>query len=304
MRWLPEVEKRLMLNNKIQYGVQSEALLATEKNEVLKFDQVSINYGDDIKALYQISLSVVEGESAVICGANGSGKTTLLKAAAGLLLPTEGKVFLANEALTKKTRHQAFKKIGFLFQEPEDQLFCPTVREDVEYGPINQGLSPETIKQRVDYAFQIMGLEALANRPIHHLSGGQKKRVALAGILAMQPSVLVLDEPTNGLDAKTSHELIKTLKHLNQDHGFTLIVVTHDMNSISQFAKRMIILKAGTIFKDGPIREVLTNIEALKEANIEPPIITQYFYLKNKLSQAENKTLPLCIEEAISMDSL
>ncbi|EDN70620.1 Cobalt transport protein ATP-binding subunit [Beggiatoa sp. PS] len=276
--------------------------MKTEKNEVLKFDQVSINYGSGIKALNNISLSFVEGESAVICGANGSGKTTLLKAAAGLLLPTEGRVFLANEELTKKTRNNAFKKIGFLFQDSEDQLFCPTVREDVEYGPINQGLSPEKIKQRVEYAFQLMGLEDLANRPIHHLSGGQKKRVALAGILAMQPSVLVLDEPTNGLDAQTSHELIKTLKHLNEDHSFTLIVVSHDMNSISQFAKRMIILKAGTIFKDGNIREVLTNIEALEEANIEPPIITRYFYLKNKLSQAENKILPLCIEEAISQN--
>lgn len=289
MQWLPEVGKISMVNNK------------TDKNEVLKFDQVSINYGTHIKALHNISLNVIEGESIVICGANGSGKTTLLKAAAGLLLPTEGRVFLANEELTKKNRHKAFQKLGFLFQDSEDQLFCPTVREDVEYGPINQGLHPKIIKQRVEYAFHLMGLEDLADRPIHHLSGGQKKRVALAGILAMQPSVLVLDEPTNGLDAQTSHELIKTLKHLNEEHGFTLIVVTHDMNSLSQFAKRMIILKAGTIFKEGPIREVLTNIDALEDANIEPPIITQYFYLKNKLYQEDNKILPLCIEEAISI---
>jgi cobalt/nickel transport system ATP-binding protein len=288
MRWLPEAGKRSMPDNK------------TEKNEVLKFDKVRINYGSSIKALNNISLSFLEGESVVICGPNGSGKTTLLKAAAGLLLPAEGRVFLANKELTKKTRNNAFKKIGFLFQDSEDQLFCPTVREDVEYGPINQGLSPETIKKRVEYAFHVMGLKDLADRPIHHLSGGQKKRVALAGILAMKPSVLVLDEPTNGLDAKTSHELIKTLKHLNEDHGFTLIVVTHDMNSISQFAKRIIILKEGTIFKDGNIREVLTNIEALEEANIEPPIITRYFYLKNKLTKEEKKNLPLSIEEAIS----
>jgi cobalt/nickel transport system ATP-binding protein len=273
----------------------------TLKNEVLKFEQVSIHYGSGIKALNNISLRFIEGESVVICGPNGSGKTTLLKAAAGLLLPNEGRVFLANEELNKKNRNNAFKKIGFLFQDSEDQLFCPTVREDVEYGPINQGLSVDGVKQRVEYAFHVMDLESLADRPIHHLSGGQKKRVALAGILAMQPSILVLDEPINGLDGQSSHELLKTLKHLNQDQGFTLIVVTHDLNSISQFAKRMIILKEGRIFKDGPLREVLTNIEALEEANIEPPIITRYFYLKNKLNKAENKRLPVSIDEAIYM---
>jgi len=273
----------------------------TEQDEVLKFDQVSICYGSGIKALNNISLRFVKGESVVICGPNGSGKTTLLKAAAGLLLPTEGQVFLVKEKLTKKNRNHAFKKIGFLFQEAEDQLFCPTVREDVEYGPINQGLNAEIIKQRVEYAFDIMGLTDLADRPIHHLSGGQKKRVALAGILAMQPSILVLDEPTNGLDGQTSQELVKTLQHLNQAHGFTLIVVTHDLNSISQYAQRIIILKEGRIFKDGPIREVVSNIEALEEANIEPPIITRYFYLKNKQNQVENKKLPLSIEEAILM---
>jgi cobalt/nickel transport system ATP-binding protein len=273
----------------------------TEESEVLKFDQVSIHYGNGIKALNNISLRFMAGESVVICGPNGSGKTTLLKAAAGLLLPLEGQVYLVNEKLTKKTRNNAFQKIGFLFQDAEDQLFCPTVREDVEYGPLNQGLNAQTIKQRVEYAFEVMGLQYLADRPIHHLSGGQKKRVALAGILAMQPSILVLDEPTNGLDGQTSQELVKTLQHLNQEQGFTLIVVTHDLNSISQYAQRMIILKEGSIFKDGPVREVVSNIEALEEANIEPPIITRYFYLKNKQKEVENKRLPLSIDEAMGL---
>jgi len=152
----------------------------------IEFDGVSHIYAGGVAALAGISLKIREGESVALCGPNGSGKTTLLKLATGLLAPADGRVLLAEEALTPDTRKNAFRRIGFLFQDAEDQLFCSTVREDVAYGPGNLGLGKEEIAARVQQALKIMCISHLADRPIHHLSNGEKKRAALAGLVAMQ----------------------------------------------------------------------------------------------------------------------
>lgn len=271
--------------------------LGSSGRPVIEFDGVSHVYESGVAALTGISLKIREGESVALCGPNGSGKTTLLKLATGLLAPADGRVLLAGEALTPDTRRNAFRRIGFLFQDAEDQLFCSTVREDVAYGPGNLGLRKEEIADRVQQALAIMCIPHLADRPIHHLSNGEKKRAALAGLVAMQAPIMVLDEPTAGLDPAGARELVALLQMLNHEHGYTLLVATHDIGRVPEFARRVLILKDGGIFRDGSTAEVLTDIPLLKAAALEPPMITQYFYLLN--GKARGRTIPLTLAEAV-----
>ena len=269
----------------------------SEKKTILRFENVSFFYRKKIQALTDINLTFFIGESIAICGPNGSVKTTLLKMAAGLLCPSAGKVWFYGKELNGATKKTVFRKIGFLFQDSEDQLFCPTVKEDIAYGPVNMKLGKDEIEQRVQYAMEIMQIKHLANRPIHHLSGGEKKRVALAGLLSMKPPMLIMDEPLNGLDVSTARELIKTFQQLNQDYGYTLIVVTHNIDRVPDFAKRIILLKDGTVLRDGDVTEVLTDIPSLQKSGLEAPIITRYFHWKNLQAGAKTNHLPLSIEE-------
>lgn len=261
---------------------------------VLEFDNVSHAYGGGIRALAGVSLTIAAGEAVALCGANGSGKTTLLKLAAGLLAPQEGRVLLAGEALGPAARRSAFRKVGFLFQDAEDQLFCPTVREDVAYGPRNLGLEAAEVRARVERALEILGVTHLADRPIHHLSSGEKKRVALAGLAAMQAPILVLDEPTSGLDNTSVQELITLLQRLNREHRYTLLVATHDIGRVPDFARRVLILRRGALYKDGSTESVLTDVPLLREAALEPPLISQYFHLIGA-----GQPIPLTLAEAV-----
>lgn len=267
-------------------------------NVVLQYKNVSVTYKKGIHALKKINLTIKKGESIVLCGHNGSGKTTLLKAAAGLLKPSEGMITLAGNPLNKKRRKEAFHNIGFVFQDSEDQLFCPTVKEDIAYGPINMGLTHEEVKDRIDYGLNIMKIKHLADRPIHHLSGGEKKRVALAGILAMNPPIMVMDEPINGLDPKTAADLIKIFNKLHAELGYTLIVASHEIDKIPDFAERIVILKEGEVHRDGTVREIFTDMAHLDEAEIEAPIITRYFAWLNTKNGKKTDTLPLTLSEA------
>ena len=263
----------------------------------IEFDGVSHVYDGGIVALTGINLKIGEGESVALCGPNGSGKTTLLKLATGLLAPADGRVLLTGEALASDTRKNAFRKIGFLFQDAEDQLFCPTVREDVAFGPRNLGLPKDDVAARVQQALNIMGIARLADRPIHHLSSGEKKRAALAGLVAMQAPIMVLDEPTSGLDPAGASELVTLLQMLNREHGYTMLVATHDIGRVPEFARRVLVLKDGGIFRDGRTEEVLTDIPSLKAAALEAPVITQYFY--HISGKARGRTLPLTLADAV-----
>jgi cobalt transport protein ATP-binding subunit len=268
---------------------------------VLQFAGVSLRYSGEIQALDAIDLTVNEGDAVALCGPNGSGKTTLLKLAAGLMTPTAGEIRLAGTALTPATRGQAFEKIGFLFQDSDDQLFCPTVGEDVAYGPTNLGLSADAVRDRVHYALALMHIPHLLNRPIHHLSGGEKKRVALAGLIAMQTPLLVLDEPTNGLDPAGARALVALLQMLNVEHGYSLVVATHEIDRIPAFARRVVVLKDGCVHRDGALAEVLTDIPALRETDLDAPVITQYFYWLRQRTGAG--PIPLTLDDALRDDA-
>ncbi len=280
------------------HGPFLDAKRSAAEEDVLRYENVSLSYHGGVRALSEVSLALRPGEAVAVCGHNGAGKTSLLKLAAGLLLPTSGQVWLSGELLDKRRRKRAFRKVGFLFQDSEDQLFCPTVGEDVAYGPGNMGLDSEEIAERVRYALDLLKIDHLTDRPIHHLSGGEKKRAALAGLLAMKPLFMVMDEPTAGLDPSVARELIDTFRHLREEHNYTLVVATHLIDWIPEYANRVIILKEGHVTQDGTIDEVLSNIPEMQAAGLESPVITRYFHWWNQTHPNDRKPLPLTLRDA------
>jgi cobalt/nickel transport system ATP-binding protein len=235
----------------------------------------------------------------VLCGPNGAGKTTLLRLIAGFLRPSRGDVILCGRRLESSNRREAFRQVGLLAQDPNDQLFCPQVREDVAYGPTNLGLSAAEIERRVTTALELMEVSHLAKRLIHTLSCGEMKRVGLAGLIAMQPPLLLLDEPFANLDPASTRQLVKLINHLNRHHGYTILMVTHDLNAAARIARRLIVLKNGVIRADRPAREVLTDEDLLVSCRLEPPILTQLFNQVHT-ARAKDVPIPLTIEEALA----
>lgn len=255
-------------------------------------------YGHEA-ALHDISFEVQQGEIVVLCGPNGAGKTTLLKLLSGILIPTSGEVYLEGELLERRMRNRIFQYVGLLCQDPNDQLFCTHVREDIGYGPENLQLDQETVRQLVNTAMELMEVSDLADRPIHRLSYGQMKRVGLAGLIAMKPPLLLLDEPSANLDPASTHQLVNHLLHLNNHHRYTFMVVTHDMNLAAQIADRIIVLDNGKITADNTARTILTDESLLKKSRLEPPLLTKMF--QRLLSDpADRDEIPLTIDEALS----
>jgi cobalt/nickel transport system ATP-binding protein len=188
--------------------------------------------------------------------------------------------------------------VGILFQDPNDQLFCTHVHEDIAYGPTNLGSDVEEVQRLVGTAMHLMEVEHLANRPIHMLSHGEMRRVGLGGLIAMRPPLLLLDEPTASLDPASARHLVRLIHHLNDHHGYTFIIVTHDINVASLIAKRIIILNEGQIAADGSLRKILTDEKLLENSRLEPPILTKLFQRITRGQSIENE-IPITIEEAV-----
>ena len=219
----------------------------------LRFEAVGYRYPDGHTALAGIRFALRPGEKAAVVGANGAGKSTLLLHTAGLLLPTEGRLYVDGIPVLKKTRTQIRQRVGYLFQQPDDQLFLPTVHDDVAFGPSNMGLRRAEIEQRVDEALAAVGAAELRNRTPARLSVGQKKRVAIATLLAMRPSLLVLDEPTASLDPRARRQLLELLATLPQ----TALIATHDLDFARTHCSRVLLLQHGRLVADGPAAELL-----------------------------------------------
>lgn len=228
----------------------------------------------DATGLDGISFRVDAGEKVALLGANGSGKSTLLKLLDGLIFPSEGKVRafgarLSEQALQDDGFSRGFRRrVGFVFQNSEAQLFSPSVREEIAFGPLHLGLPPDEIEQRVGDTLHILGLEHLRERPPYHLSGGEKKKVALASVLAIDPEVLLFDEPTAGLDPKTEDFLLTMMAELNQA-GKTIVTATQDMSIVETIADRAIVLgEDHRLAGEGPAAAVLADTGLLLGANL------------------------------------
>jgi len=216
-------------------------------------------YPDGSLALAGVDLLVAVRERVALLGPNGAGKTTLALHLNGLLRASEGRVEVAGLELGDETLREIRRRVGLVFQDPDDQLFMPTVREDVAFGPANLGLTGSELAERVQEALAAVGCEDLADRAPHHLSGGERRRVAVATVLAMRPDLLVLDEPTSNLDPASRRELVAVLHQI----PVTQLVITHDLPFALELCPRSVIVNHGVIQADGPTREVLADTHLL-----------------------------------------
>jgi cobalt/nickel transport system ATP-binding protein len=263
---------------------------------------VHFRYPDGRVALDGVNLQVGLHERAAILGANGAGKSTLLSVMCGVFEASKGTIKILDKEVTPKTIRELRASVGLVFQEPDNQLFMPTLWEDVAFGPLNLGLEKEEVIQRVEEALDVVGLAELRDQPPHHLSVGEKKRAAIATVLAMRPEILILDEPTAHLDPKSRADFIEFLMKLHKEGGLTLITATHDVDSVPLLAERAYILHQGRITARGTVTEVFSNMDVLSEARLSPPTVTQLFQQLHQLTgKSINPNLPMTISEAIQV---
>ncbi len=241
-------------------------------------------YPDGTPALKGVDLSIKKGKKTAILGHNGAGKTTLLLHFNGILRPTGGEVLLEGKPIKydRKSLVELRSMAGMVFQNPDDHLFAPTVARDVAFGPLNLGLSKEEVRRRVDEALEVVSMETFRDRPPHLLSDGQKKRAAIAGVLAMNPEILVFDEPLSNLDPSGMDDLLGLLEELNQK-GKTIVVATHNVELAYQWADHVYLLKDGAVLEHGPPLEIFTRPSLLKRAGLrQPHILKVYSELKGR----------------------
>jgi cobalt/nickel transport system ATP-binding protein len=237
-------------------------------HHIVEVLNLRFTYPDGLEALSGLSFRIHHGESVAIVGANGAGKSTLLLHLNGCLVPKQGLVRIGDFPLTDKTLADVRRTVGMVFQDPDDQLFMPTVYDDVAFGPLNLGLPLDEVDARVRAALTTVGAEHLAKRPPYRLSGGEKRAVAIATVLSMSPNILVLDEPTSNLDPRARRQLITLLAGFKH----TKIIATHDLDMVMDLCERTIVLHRGQVLADGPTAEIFANDRLLDEGHLERPL--------------------------------
>lgn len=258
----------------------------------LEIESLGFSYEDGTVALENVSLSLERGEKVAIVGPNGAGKSTLLHLIAGFRMPFTGKVLIDSQTLTESSADDLRKTVGLLFQDPDDQIFMPTVEEDVAFGPRNLRL--EDIDGRVSKGLRSAGVETLAKRKTHKLSYGMKKRVAIAGIMAMDPNILLLDEPTSGLDPKARSELIKLLKGMDR----SMLIATHDLEAAAEIVDRAVVLNVG-ILMEGTMRDLVMSRDLLERAGLEIPPVSKLFSVLGSMGYSVD-ALPVSMDQAVA----
>jgi cobalt/nickel transport system ATP-binding protein len=233
----------------------------------LEVSDLRFAYPDGLQALKGVNLTVPRGQRMALLGPNGAGKTTLVLHLNGVLTAAGGTVRVGGLEVAKRNLKEIRRRVAIVFQDPDDQLFMPTLREDVAFGPANLGLEGGPLEARVDEALAAVGLEKVAGRPPHHLSFGERRRAAVATVLAMRPEVLVLDEPTSHLDPAAKRELADILQRLD----LTVVMVTHDLPYALELCERAVVMNEGTITGDGPTHEVLADERLMRASRLELP---------------------------------
>ncbi len=231
---------------------------------MLEIKNLNYSYPDGKKALKDINIKIYDNETIGIVGANGAGKSTLIKTIVGIFLTDQGEIIVDGEKVTKKTLNSIRKKVGVVFQNPDDQLFMNKVYDDIAFGPRNYKLTEEKVKEKVEKVMKELNIEKLKDRSPNNLSGGEKRKVAIATVLSMEPSIILFDEPTSFLDPKGKRILIETLKGINT----TKIIATHDLDMVKDNCKRVIVLKEGQVVADGKPKEILNNIEFMEKCEL------------------------------------
>ncbi len=236
-------------------------------HHTIEIDNLHYAYPDGHSALYGVSLHIEACEKVALVGPNGAGKSTLMLHLNGILSSSKGKLRVAGLDLIPANFGKIRSRVGLVFQSPDDQLFSPTVYDDVAFGPLYQGLSVAEVRQRVEEALALVHMSDYARRVSHHLSVGEKKRIAIASVLSMKPEVLVLDEPTAGLDPRARRSLIKLLDELSM----TMLVSTHDLHMVRELFPRMIVMDQGLVVADGPTSLLMEDEALLAAHGLEKP---------------------------------
>ncbi len=242
---------------------------------IIQVQDVSHQYESNAKpALDHVSLTIHRGEFVAFIGQNGAGKTTLAKTFNGILMPTGGNVFVDGQETRAAGLDTLARVVGYVYQNPDHQIFSTTVKDEVAFGPRNLGLPRDEVDKAVKHALELVEMQAEADAYPLLLGRGQRQKIAVASVIAMGPPVLVVDEPTTGLDLRGSVGIMNLLRQWNED-GRTIIIITHDMNIVAEFAPRTVVMAQGRILADGPTRQVLTNQELLAQAFLKSPQITR-----------------------------
>jgi len=240
-------------------------------HHIVEFKDVFFRYPDGTEALRGVSFRITHGESVGVVGANGAGKSTLLQHMNGYLLPSSGTVIVGDLPVTAKSRREIRRKVGIVFQNPDDQFFMPTVFDDVAFGPLNLGLDEAAVRERVLRALTTVSSLDLQDKPPHHLSCGQKSAVAIASVMAMEPDILAMDEPAANLDPRSRRLLIGLLKTFRHSK----IVASHDLDLILDVCERCIVIGNGRVVADGPSGRILTDKSLLEANSLELPLSLQ-----------------------------
>lgn len=258
----------------------------------------SFGYPDGTVALNDIRLEVMQGEFCGILGSNGSGKTTLLKILDGIVKEFTGRVLLDGDEIRRLSPREIYGKMGLVFQNPDDQLFAHSVYEDVAFGPRNMGFGETEVGRRVSEALEAVEMAGLACKDIQNLSYGQKKRVCIAGLLAMGHEILLLDEPTAGLDPMGEHRMMELLTRLNRESGVTIVMATHSVDLVPVFLSRLHVLSRGGLVRSGTPEEVFHSPEELANVKLRLPYIAELIHRLRIDDHLPFKRLPLTIGAA------
>jgi len=267
------------------------------ETELIHVDCVSHIYPDGSLGIHNLCFKVHENEIVAVCGGNGSGKSTLLEHLNGLLIPSDGCVSVFGKRLDAQTKKNLWKDVGIVFQRAEDQLFAPTVLDDVMFGPLNMGMNIDNAKQVALESLKAVGAEELVNKMPNYLSGGQKRLVSMAGVLAMKPKIMALDEPTSDLDPNHAEIIEKIILELKNKYRISVVIATHDLDLAARIADRICIVKSGSIIAEGTPAEIFYNSELLEEARLKKPKIVQIYDEFCKSRGLELKNRPVNVEE-------
>jgi cobalt/nickel transport system ATP-binding protein len=273
-------------------------MMGEDRALAVEADRVWFAYPDGFLALQDVTFRARMGEFVAMLASNGSGKTTLIKVLVGLLTPRRGAVRVAGRDLSSYAQADLYQRVGLVFQNPSDQLVCATVGEDVAFGPRNLGLPATEVERRVAEGLAAVAAAPLRDRAIHHLSFGEQKRVAIAGVLAMRPAILILDEPTAGLDPAGEHSMMRLLGDLNREQGITVVLATHLVDTLPLFADRIYLLSQGRVLKEGPADHVFCDHELLERASLRLPYVSHLLDELKRFDGVPIHGLPLTMGEA------
>jgi cobalt/nickel transport system ATP-binding protein len=249
---------------------------AEREDAIVHVDCVSHRYPDGTEGIHNMCFSVYPKEIVTLCGPNGAGKSTLIEHINGLMMPDKGRIRVFGMDIDKKNVSAIRKLVGLVFQDADSQLFSPTVMDDVMFGPLNLGLTVEEARKRAEWALDVVGIKE-TNKIPHYLSGGQKRLVAIAGILAMKPRILVVDEPTGDLDPSNAKRIEDILRSLRDEHGISVVIALHDMDMAARLADRVCIVRGGSVIAEGKPEDILYDEKLLQSAGLEMPMVAKLF---------------------------